>query len=200
MFLADTGYAVIDIIETTARNPALLSAVIVPATTALAELPTGDQAVYTVLADVDPGAADLIGQQAPLALRPDDPDLLRTVVTQDPRELRRKVESDVTSLVAVLERRAEIGVRRALGARRRHIAGQFLTESAILGALGGIIGTSLGIIAVVTVAATRDWTTTLNPALTLPAPTVGIAAGLLAGLQPAWRASLITPATALRSE
>ena len=105
-----------------------------------------------------------------------------------------------TTLVAVLERRAEIGVRRALGARRRHIAAQFLTESATLGAIGGILGASLGVIAVAAISATRDWTTTLEPAYLLLAPLIGAVTGLLAGLQPAWRASRITPANALRSE
>jgi len=100
----------------------------------------------------------------------------------------------------VLERRSEIGVRRALGARRRHIASQFLTESATLGTLGGILGTSLGILVVVFVSAQRDWTTTLDPRLTIPAPIIGAVTGLLAGLQPSWRAARITPATALRSD
>jgi putative ABC transport system permease protein len=174
-----------------------------------------------VLIDVAPGAADLIGQQAPIALRPDKPEVLQSLIPPDPRQLRQRIESDVTSLlyglaglamfvgmigianttlVAVMERRSEIGVRRALGTRRRHIAAQILAESAALGTIGGIVGTSLGTIAVVMVAAARDWTTTINPLLTLPAPAAGLLAGLIAGLQPAWRASRITPASALRSD
>lgn len=221
VFIGNTGYTVVGILDGVARNQALLSAVIIPAGTATAELPTGPETTYAVLIDVAAGAADLIGTQAARALRPDQPDMLRALVPPDPRELRQEVESDVTTLlyglaglallvgmigianttlVAVLERRSEIGVRRALGARRRHIATQFLTESATLGTIGGIIGTSLGIMAVVTVAAARDWTTTLDPLYTLPAPAVGLVAGLVAGLQPSWRASRITPATALRSE
>lgn len=221
VFIGNTGYTVVGVLDSVARNQALLSAVIVPARTAAAELPSGSETTYAVLIDVAAGAANLIGRQAPLALRPDQPDALRALVPPDPRELRQQIESDVTSLlyglaglalivgmigianttlVAVLERRSEIGVRRALGARRRHVAFQFLAESATLGAVGGILGTSLGTITVVTAAATRDWTTTLSPLLTLPAPAVGLAAGLLAGLQPSWRASHITPATALRSE
>jgi putative ABC transport system permease protein len=221
VFIGDTAYTVIGIVDAVGRNPTLMSAVIVPARTATAQLPTSEETTYTALIDVDPGAADLIGTQAPIALRPDQPERLDTLVPPDPRQLRQSIESDVTTLlyglaglallvgmigianttlVAVMERRNEIGVRRALGARRRHIATQFLTESAALGALGGVIGTSLGIIAVVTIAAARDWTTTLNPLYTLPAPAAGLAAGLIAGLQPAWRASRITPATALRSQ
>lgn len=221
VFIGNTGYTVIGILDDVERNPALLSAVIVPGQTAAADITTGPQTDYVVLIDVAAGAADVIGHQAPLALRPDQPELLQALVPPDPRELRREIESDVTgllyglsglalfvgmigitntTLVAVLERRSEIGVRRALGARRRHVAAQFLTESAAIGTAGGIVGASAGIVVVVAVAARRDWTTTLDPLLTLPSPAFGLLAGLLAGLQPAWRASRITPATALRSE
>lgn len=221
VFIANTGYTVIGILDNVERNPALLSAVIVPAQTATADIATGPQTDYVVLIDVAAGAADLIGHQAPLALRPDTPELLQALIPPDPRELRREIEGDVTgllyglsglalfvgmigitntTLVAVLERRSEIGVRRALGARRRHVAAQFLTESAAIGTAGGIVGASVGIVVVVAIAARREWTTTLDPLLTLPAPIFGLIAGLLAGLQPAWRASRITPATALRSE
>lgn len=92
-----------------------------------------------------------------------------------------------TPLVAVLE-------------RRRHVAAQFLTESATLGGLGGVLGASLGIIAIVAVSAEREWTTTVEPLNVLGAPIIGAVTGLLAGLQPAWRASRISPAAALRAE
>ena len=174
-----------------------------------------------MLIEVAPGAAQVIASQAAMALRPQDPDRLEVNAPPDPGELKEEIESDITgllyglaglallvgmigiantTLVAVLERRAEIGVRRALGARRRHIAGQFLTESATLGTLGGILGTSLGILVVVFVSAQREWTTTLDPRLTIPAPIIGAITGLLAGLQPSWRAARIVPAAALRSE
>lgn len=221
VFIGNIGYTVVGVLDDVARNEALLSSVIVPAGTATAELRSGRNTNYAVLIDVDPGAADLIGHQAPMAIRPDAPERVQALVPPDPRELRQEIESDVTTLlyglaglallvgmigianttlVAVPERRAEIGVRRALGARRRHIASQFLAESATIGTIGGIIGASIGVIAVVAVAASRDWTTTLSPLLTLPAPAVGLAAGLIAGLQPATRASRIPPAAALRSE
>lgn len=220
IFIGSRPYTVIGIIDDVARNPALLQAVILPATTAANDF-DNDDADYSVLIEVAPGAAQLIASQAALALRPQDPGRLDVLAPPDPRQLRKHIEDDITgllyglaglallvgmigiantTLVAVLERRAEIGVRRALGARRRHVAGQFLTESATLGTLGGILGTSLGILVVVLVSAQREWTTTLDPKLTLPAPIIGAVTGLVAGLQPSWRAARIAPAEALRSD
>ena len=220
VFIGNRPYIVIGIIDDTERVPEMVQSVIMPSATAAADFENAN-ARYTVLIEVAPGAAQLIASQAADALRPQDPDRLEVNAPPDPGELKEDISSDITgllyglaglallvgmigiantTLVAVLERRSEIGVRRALGARRRHIAGQFLTESATLGTLGGILGTSLGILIVVFVSAQRDWTTTLDPRLTLPAPIIGAVTGLLAGLQPSWRAARITPATALRSE
>jgi putative ABC transport system permease protein len=103
-----------------------------------------------------------------------------------------------TTLVAVMERTGEIGLRRSLGARPRHIAAQFLAESTALGTLGGLIGTSLGVTAVVTIAVLQHWTAVLQPFTVLPAPLIGTAVGLLAGLYPAMRAALLEPLEALR--
>ncbi|WUQ09785.1 ABC transporter permease [Streptomyces sp. NBC_00250] len=82
-------------------------------------------------------------------------------------------------------------------ARGRHITTQFLTESATLGALGGLVGTSLGAPTVVGVAIARDWTPVIH-SMTVTTPAIGLATGLPAGLYPAWRASRITPVEALR--
>ena len=103
-----------------------------------------------------------------------------------------------TTLVAVLERTEEIGLRRAVGARPRHIAAQFLAESTTLGTLGGLIGTCIGVAVVVIFAAAKNWTAVLNPAYTLPAPLIGSVVGLLAGAYPALRAARTSPLAALR--
>jgi putative ABC transport system permease protein len=99
----------------------------------------------------------------------------------------------------VLERVSEIGLRRAVGASRVHIAGQFLLESVIVGLLGGLVGTAVGVLATVAVSATREWTPLLDIRLALLAPVLGALIGLLAGTYPAWRAAAIEPIAALRA-
>ena len=103
-----------------------------------------------------------------------------------------------TTLVAVLERAGEIGLRRALGARPRHIGIQFLTESTALGLFGGLIGASLGVAAILAITIDRHWTALLDPRIVVAAPVAGAVVGLLAGLYPALRASVLEPADVLR--
>jgi putative ABC transport system permease protein len=85
------------------------------------------------------------------------------------------------TLVTVMERTAEIGLRRALGARRRHVAVQFLTESMVIGLIGGIVGAGMGILAIVVISVVRDWTPVVDGYLAAEAPLVGAVVGLLAG-------------------
>jgi putative ABC transport system permease protein len=172
-----------------------------------------------MIIDTELGAAGLIARQVSLALRPDNPELLVATSPPDPRQLRNSVTDDLsslfivlagiclligafgianTTLVGVLERTPEIGLRRAVGAQRRHVAVQFLTESMALGLLGGLIGTGLGVLTVVIVALVRQWTAVLEPWAVLPAPLIGAIVGLLAGLYPALRAAWIEPLEALR--
>ena len=103
------------------------------------------------------------------------------------------------TLVSVLERVGEIGLRRALGAARRHIAAQFLVESTTMGFVGGIIGASLGVLVIIAISAARTWTPVLDPWMPLAAPFVGAATGLLAGFYPAIRAARLEPVEALRA-
>jgi putative ABC transport system permease protein len=102
-------------------------------------------------------------------------------------------------VIGVLERRGEIGLRRALGATRGHLALQFLGESALLGILGGMTGVALGALATYAVALSRDW----RPLVPAVAIWTGLGAavviGAVAGLYPALRAARLSPTDALRS-
>ncbi|MFJ9250802.1 ABC transporter permease [Streptomyces sp. NPDC101776] len=104
-----------------------------------------------------------------------------------------------TMVISVLERRREIGLRRALGANRGQIRGQFLTESVVLSALGGVAGTVLGVLATVGYATYQHW----PPVVPLTSVAEGfggaVLVGIIAGVYPSIRAARLTPTEALAS-
>jgi putative ABC transport system permease protein len=102
-------------------------------------------------------------------------------------------------VISILERRGEIGLRRAMGARRIHVGLQFMGEAATISLAGGVLGAVLGALTVTTYASIRHWATSVPlPALGL-AVAVALIVGVLGGVYPAWRASNLSPAEALRS-
>ncbi len=220
IFIQGQPFTVIGILSGDQRIPQLNFGVSVPETTALRMWgrPQPSSAAQMII-HTRLGAAQVVAKQVPVALRPDDPQLLTATAPASPAQLQHSVTASLntlllalagiavivgmigianTTLVAVLERVGEIGLRRALGARPVHIAAQFLAESTALGLFGGLIGASIGVVAVLAVTIYHSWTALLDPRVVLAAPAAGAVIGLLAGLYPALRAGTVEPADALR--
>ena len=104
-----------------------------------------------------------------------------------------------TMVIAVLERRSEIGLRRALGATRRRIFGQFIAEALLLAGAGGVAGAVLGAAATATYVTSRDWPVVLDPLVLSGAAAAAGVLGAVAGAWPALRAARMAPTEALRS-
>ena len=102
-------------------------------------------------------------------------------------------------VISVLERRSEIGLRRALGATRGQIRTQFLCEAILLALGGGAVGIGLGVLATTIYATTRGWTIVIPASAWAGAFAAAMLIGAIAGLLPAMRAARIAPADALRS-
>jgi macrolide transport system ATP-binding/permease protein len=215
--IGDELYVVIGILRDVARQPELLGAVIIPEGTARQHF--GLLGPGTVVVETQIGAAYLIADQASWALRPDDPRAVRVEVPLEPRRVRDEVQTDLNvmflllgglslvvgaigianiTLVGVMERTGEIGLRRAIGATRGHVAAQFLFESASMGVIGGVIGASAGVLIVVAVSAHQVWTPVLDPVAPFLAPLVGGGIGLFSGTYPALRAAQLEPVEAFR--
>jgi putative ABC transport system permease protein len=102
-------------------------------------------------------------------------------------------------VISVLERRSEIGLRRALGATKGHIRTQFLAEAILLAAAGGIAGIATGALATAIYAHTKGWATVIPPQAWAGGLAAAVLIGALAGLWPALRAARLSPTEALWS-
>ncbi|GAA2840325.1 ABC transporter permease [Kribbella solani] len=104
-----------------------------------------------------------------------------------------------TMVISVLERRSEIGLRRALGATRGHIRTQFFSEAVLLAGIGGAVGVLCGVAATVVYASVKGWTVVVPPEAWIGGVGSALAIGAIAGLLPAIRAARMQPTEALRT-
>lgn len=218
IFIGERAYAVIGIIGDVHRRPDLLDAVILPQGTARADF--GYAAPEQLQIAIAVGAGPVVGTQVPVALDPNAPESFSVQVPPTASTVRQSVQSDINTiflalgglalligglgianvtLLSVMERVGEIGLRRALGATRRQIGGQFVVESVAVGLLGGLIGAALGVAAVVVVSVAQSWTPILDTGVVLVSALAGGVIGLLAGIYPALKAAAIEPIAALRA-
>ncbi|MDX2340072.1 ABC transporter ATP-binding protein/permease [Micrococcus sp. M4NT] len=160
-----------------------------------------------------------VAQAAPLVIAPENPGSVTTRTVADLRNLRAGVSDDLGAFVGVLSavllalavisastamylsvqsRTAEIALRRAIGSGRALIARLFLLEGALIGLAGGAVGAALGSAVILAVAQSRGWAAVLPSAAVPLSLALGLAAGVVSALYPAWVASRQRPADALR--
>ena len=176
--------------------------------------------VSSIYVRSDPDDVDDVQSVLALTASPEHPDEVDVSRPSDAIEARAAAKSALTSLflglgavallvggvgianvmvISVLERRSEIGLRRALGATRRHLGIQFLTESLLLSLVGGIAGAALGGTVAAAYASSRGWEVVVPPVVLAGGVLAAVAVGAVAGLYPALRAARLAPVEALRS-
>ncbi len=219
LFLGGTWFTVIGILKPVVLDPNLDSTAFIglPVAERLFQTTANPSEIY-VRANVN-NVTQVSNLLAPTA-DPQQPDGVQVSRPSDALQARAAAKGQFTSLllglgavallvgaigianimvISVLERRTEIGLRRALGATRRHISSQFLTESALLAALGGVAGLLLGALATLGYALAKNQPWVVPTYVLVAAPAAGFVIGAIAGLYPAAKAARLSPTEALRS-
>jgi putative ABC transport system permease protein len=217
IYLDHRWFTVIGILDPTPLATDIEQAVLVGWPVALADLGFDGRPTEVYLKARE-DAIDDVRAVLPATLEPEEPGMVIVSRPSDALAAKRATENTFSSLfiglagvallvggigvantmvISVLERRREIGLRRALGASRGQIRGQFLTEAVLLSAFGGIIGTILGAFATLGYAAYQDWPPVIP--LSSVAASIGgaLLVGVIAGVYPSIRAARLTPTEAL---
>ncbi|MGL5930829.1 MAG: ABC transporter permease [Dermatophilaceae bacterium] len=178
------------------------------------------EAPETVYLRTDPEQVDAVRDVVAATADPADPDEVEVSRPSDAIEARAAASTAFTSLflglggvallvggvgianvmvISVLERRSEIGLRRALGATRRHVSVQFLVEALLLSAIGGTVGVVIGALVTAGYAVLRGWEVVVPLVAAAGGLGAALAIGAIAGLYPALRAARLSPTEALRT-
>ncbi|MEM8747688.1 MAG: ABC transporter permease [Actinomycetota bacterium] len=179
-----------------------------------------DESPAIVYTRVDDGAIDATRDLIPATADPESPEEVTVSRPSDALVAQAAADDTLTTLflglgavallvggvgianvmvIAVIERRGEIGLRRALGATRAHIRRQFLTEAVILSTLGGLSGVAIGVAATYLYSATQGWRVVIPSSAAFGGFAAAIVIGAVAGLYPAMRAARLAPTEALRA-
>jgi putative ABC transport system permease protein len=219
VWLGERWFTVIGIMEPLELAPDLDTSAIIGRPIAIAELGAAE-APGTVYLRADPDKIDDVQVVLPQTANPENPDQVEVSRPSDAIEARAAASNAFTALflglgavallvggvgianvmvISVLERRSEIGLRRALGATRRHVSVQFLSEALLLSALGGVAGVLLGAGVTAGYDVARGWEIVVPLVGLVGGIVAAIAIGAVAGLYPATRAARLAPTDALRT-
>jgi putative ABC transport system permease protein len=220
VMIGDQWFAVIGIIGTSTVAEGLDRAAIVGYGAASTYLVGDDVPPEIVYVRTEDGAVDAVRGVLPATVNPATPEEVEVSRPSDVLAAQDAADNAFTSLflglgavallvggigianvmvIAVIERRTEIGLRRALGATKAHIRRQFLTEALLLAGAGGVVGVALGAGVTAAYASAKHWAIVVPPAAVVGGLAAAVVIGGIAGLYPATRAARLPPTEALRS-